>query len=270
MARPAGHPSGKKPSEAHRLADARKAERDSRLAGQRRGFHLRVIGTFAAVVLVVVGCVALYSSSLFTVTNVEVVGVIHISAAKVRALARVPADSTLIRFPAEDVAERVAGDPWVSTVSVSRVFPSGMRIRVTERAPVAVVDAGASMWLVDASGVVIAKPTTETSATLPVVLEVPGLDPKPGRRTASEPLLNAIKVIMGIGRELAVQVRSISAPTIDGTYLLLANRVEVVVGEAVDLPTKSALALTILAREKGKVVSIDVRIIDRPTWRGLK
>jgi len=268
--RPAGHPTPKPSSEARRVADARKSERDSRLAAQKRGVRLRIAAAVAAVALVIAGCSALYSSSLFTITNVEVVGVSHITPAKVRALAHVPAEATLIRFPADEVAERVGSDPWVAAVSVSRVFPSGMRIRVTERAPVAILDAGASMWLVDASGVVIAKPTTETSATLPVIRDVPGLDPKPGRRTFSESLVNALKVLSGIGRELAVQVRSVSAPTVDGATLLLANRVEVVVGEAVDLPTKTALALRILAAEKGKVVSIDVRIIDRATSRGLK
>jgi hypothetical protein len=99
---------------------------------------------------------------------------------------------------------------------------------------------------------------------------VPGLDPKPGRLTTSEPLLNAVKVLTGISPALRAMVTSVAAPTIDGTALTTVDHVEIVIGEAIDLPTKDALARRILTEQQGKVVSIDVRITDRPTWRGLK
>ena len=240
------------------------------MAGQRRTAQLRVAAIVGAVVLVIAACAGLYSSPLFTVTSVEVAGVQHITAAQVRALAQVPTDATLIRFPADAVAARVAADPWVASVSVSRVFPSGMRIRVTERVPLAIVDAGTSMWLVDGTGMVIAKPSTSASGTLPVVRDVPGLDLKAGRRTVSEPLLNALGVLAGIGHQITSTVTAVSAPTVDGATLITSDRVEIVVGQAVDLTTKAELAQRILTEQKGKVVAIDVRIIDRPTWRGLK
>jgi len=257
-------------TEAHALAAARKAERDSRMAGQRRRAQLRVIGIVAAIALVIGGCAAIYNSSLFKVTSVEVAGVSHVSQSAIRALAKVPADATLIRFPADAVAQRVAADPWVASVTVSRVFPSGMRIRVIERVPAAIVDAGTALWLIDASGMVIAKPSTGATATLPLVRDVPGLDLKAGRRTVSEPLLNAVAVLAGIGKELAQTVVTVSAPSVDGATLITKDHVEVVIGEAVELTTKTTLAQRILDDQKGKVVSIDVRVIDRPTWRGLK
>lgn len=257
-------------TEAHALAEARKAQRDSRMAGQRRAAQLRIVGIVAAITLVLGGCIAVYNSSLFKVTNVEVAGATHITAAAVRALAKVPADATLIRFPADAVAQRVAADPWIASVSVSRVFPSGMRIRITERVPAAVVDAGASLWLIDGGGMVIAKPSAGATATLPVIRDIPGLDLKAGRRTISEPLLNAVAVLAGVGRSLAATVVTVSAPTVDGATLITRDHVEIVMGEAVDLATKTTLAQRILADQKGKVVSIDVRVIDRPTWRGLK
>jgi hypothetical protein len=155
-----------------------------------------------------------------------------------------------------------------------------MRIRIVERVPVAAVSSATAtsatangataMWLADGSGMIIAQQAVAASGTLPVIQDVPGLDLKPGRRTTSEPLLNALKVLAGISRQLAATVKSISAPSVDGATLLRADRVEIVIGEAVDLATKSGLAQTILAQQRGKVVSIDVRIVDRPTWRGLK
>lgn len=259
-----------RPSAARERAAKLKSEREGRMSSQRRARRLRIGGVVLAVFLVLAACIGLYNSSLFSVRTVEVVGVTHVSADTVRALARVPKDATLIRFPADAVAQRVSADPWIASVSVSRVFPSGMRIRVVERVPVAIVDAGARMWLIDGTGAAIATPTVEASGTVPIINDVPGLDLKAGRRTTSEPLLNAIAVLSGISRTLAATVLSVSAPTIDGTALSTADHVEIVFGEAVDLTTKDALARRILTEQKGKVVSIDVRITDRPTWRGLK
>ena len=247
-----------------------KAEREGRMSAQRRARRLRIGGIGAAVLVVFAACAGLYNSSLFTIRTVEVVGTAHVSADTVRALARVPAGATLVRFPADAVAQRVSADPWIASVSVSRVFPSGMRIRVVERVPVAIVDAGVSMWLIDGMGAVIATPTADASGTVPLITDVPGLDLKSGRRTSSEPLLNALKVLGGISRTLAATVVSVSAPTIDGTALTTRNHIEIVIGEAIDLTTKDALARRILNEQKGKVVSVDVRITDRPTWRGLK
>ena len=261
---------GKAGSEARALAEARKVQREGRIAGQRRSVRLRAVGIVAAVLFVLGGCYALYASSLFKITSVEVVGNTHVTSAAILALAKVPGDATLIRFPADAVAERVSTDPWVGSVTVSRVFPSGMRIRVTERVPVAIVDAGSSMWLVDRTGMVIAKPSTTDSGTVPLIRDVPGLDLRAGRRTISEPLLNAVAVLAGIGRQLASMVKAVSAPSVDGATLITLDRVEIVVGQAVDLATKDELARRILSEQKGKVVSIDVRVIDRPTWRGLK
>jgi cell division septal protein FtsQ len=144
-----------------------------------------------------------------------------------------------------------------------------MRIRIMERVPLAVVVASPVHYLADGTGMIVATATVAASSTLPAITDVPGLDLRPGRRTVSEPLLNALAVLAGIDPALAASVQSVTAPSVDGTALLRKDRVEIVVGQAVDLARKSTLAEQILAEQKGKVVSIDVRIIDRPTWRSL-
>ncbi len=237
---------------------------------KRRRFRLRAAAVAAGILLVGTGCGALYRSQLLQVRRVEVVGVSHLSAAKVRALARVPSDATLIRFPADAVASRVISDPWVRSAQISRVFPDGMRIRVVERTPVAIVDVGTRFWLVDGAGFVIAEQSGEVTAAAVVVRDVDGLDPKPGRRTTSETLLNAIAVLTGLSPPLLAQVVSVSAPSVDGTTLFTRDRVEIVFGSAAESATKDALVRRIMGELRGKVVSIDVRTTDRPTWRGLR
>jgi hypothetical protein len=102
-----------------------------------------------------------------------------------------------------------------------------------------------------------------------VIRDVPGLDLKAGRRTTSEPLLNAIAVLRGLSEPLLAQVNSISARTVDGTSLYTRDRVEVVFGSAADAGKKSKLVLGIMDQMRDRVVSIDVRTIDHPTAQGL-
>lgn len=256
-------------SRAARAAREAREARESRLSSARRSARLRALAVLAVIAAIVGSCVGLYRSSLFAVRRVEVVGATHVSAARVRALARVPADATLIRFPGDAVAERVAADPWVASVTVSRLFPDGMRIRVTEREPVAMVDTGATLWLADRAGMIIAERSSEQTSTAIVIRDVPGLDPKPGRRTTSEALANAIAVLDALSSALRSRIGSVSAPTVDGTTLYTRDKVEIVFGDAAEAAKKEALVLTILNEHAGAVVSIDVRTLDRPTWRGL-
>ncbi|MDO8915381.1 MAG: FtsQ-type POTRA domain-containing protein [Coriobacteriia bacterium] len=254
---------------AEREAHERRSARDAKLVTQRRKVQVRAAAVVLVVLGVVAGCGALYRSPLFKVTRVEVVGAAHVGAGRIRTLAAVPSDATLIRFPADAVAGRVGKDPWVASVTVSRLFPDGMRIRVIERQPVAMVDVGQTLMLVDSTGMVLGKRSVEQTSTAIVIRDVPGLDLKAGRRTTSEPLLNAIAVVGSLSDALRARIGSVSAPTIDATTLYTRDRIEIVFGEVAGASTKDALIQRILDEHRGKVVSIDVRTIDRPTWRGL-
>ncbi len=254
---------------AARQAHARRDDREARIVAERHRARLRAVAVAVAVVVVVTACVVLQRSPLFPLREVEVVGTKRLSADHVADIARVPSGATLLRFPADEVAERVSREPWVKSVSVSRVFPDGMRIRVYERSPAAMVDAGKVFWLVDSDGTIIAQPSVQETGSLVSIRDIPGLDPSPGRKTTSEPLLNALRVLAGISPDLLRQVKVVSAPSVDGTTLYTTGKVEIVMGSASEVLQKDVLTRRILSDQRGKVVSIDVRTTDRPTWRGL-
>ena len=260
------------------VATAKRSERERRLADQRRRGQYRIAGIVVAVVVLIGVVVGIYRSPLFSIKRVEVVGTERMSREDVVRVAAVPADATLIRFPADVVTANVAKDPRVESVSVSRVFPDAMRIRIVERRAIAVVDDGARTWLIDSHGFVIAQGSGAATGSaapgllagsMPLIRDVKGLDLKAGRKTASEPLLNAVAVLRSISAELRTQVRAVSAPEIDATTLYTADKVEIVFGDAAGAVKKDAIVRKILLDQHGRVVSIDARTTDRPTWRGL-
>ncbi len=253
-------------AEAARL---KREERQRRLAQQSRRRTQRIALVSVILLVVIAGGVALYRSSLFEIRVVDVVGVERLTADGVRVAAAVPEGSTLLRFPRRAIEATLVADPWIESVQITRDFPHTLRIRVAERQPAALLDTGDAFWVIDAAGVVLGEQSIENTATLVVIRDVPGLDPKPGRAISSEPLGNALDVLAGISAELRGKVRAVSAPSIDETTLLTTDTVEILVGEALDLSRKDAIVTEIMREQAGKVVFIDVRNVERPVSRGL-
>ena len=83
-------------------------------------------------------------------------------------------------------------------------------------------------------------------------------------------MLNALKVLGGMGAQLRASARYISAASPDETAVFTKDGIEILFGSATQMQKKDFLARQILADQKGKVVFIDVRSVDRPVWRGLK
>ncbi len=253
-----------------RIARSKQVERELRRRQRRRKNQLRALAAGTLIVLAILGFRALYRSSVFEIRSVEVVGIEHLSREAVIQKAALPEGATLLRFPKAAIAQRIAADPWVAEVHVTRDFPHTLRIRIVERVPFARVDTGqAAIWLVDANGMVLGEDSAEASVAVPVVRDVPGLDCKPGRRSTSEVLHNALRVLAGISPELYSQVRAVSAPSIDETALVTTSNVELMFGEAVDLAKKDAVVRRIMQEQGASVVFIDVRNPDRPVSRGL-
>jgi cell division protein FtsQ len=252
------------------MAGEKRAEREQRQQARRRRTRTRVAIVVVAVAAVVLGCVLLMRSSVFTVTTVEVQGVDRLSEEEVLALAAVPDDATLLRFPAGDVADRLLANPWIEDVSVNRDFPDTMVITVVERTPSAQLDLGEQYWVVDSEGYVLEEKSLEETSTLVVVRDVQDAQPVIGERVEEEELLNALAVLSGLSDELRDQVRTVSAVSVDETALITEDGIEILFGEATEVERKDVVTREILEQQEGLVVFIDVRTVDVPVWRGLE
>ena len=187
----------------------------------------------------------------------------------VMSLAAVPKDATLLRLAPTEIEQRVEASPWVDSAKVSRSFPHTLVLDVTERVPVALADAGArGQWMVTGDGHWVTKRSKEPTGALIPIKDVPGLVPVAGAKSASGELINALAVIGGLSRQLKQQLAFVSAPSVQATMLVLKNQIQVFVGSSDEIAKKDLIARTILSKEKN-VVYVNVRVTDRPTWRGL-
>lgn len=145
-------------------------QRRDRDAGQTLGARLRVLfgyvphvlkfALLAAIgVLVFLGYRAAASASFFQMRNIETRGIARASVEAVQATVRRDVDKTGVwRADLEEVKAHIERLPWVRTAVVSRVLPDGIRVRISERVPRAVVrtSAGRFVW-VDEDAVVLSE-----------------------------------------------------------------------------------------------------------------
>ncbi|MDQ6651407.1 MAG: FtsQ-type POTRA domain-containing protein [Acidobacteriota bacterium] len=91
-------------------------------------------------VLIFAGYRAAASASFFHVRNVEVQGTSRASSEEIQALIRHEVEQTGVwKADLNGINERLERLPWVRKAIVSRVLPDGIRVRIVERVPRAVV-----------------------------------------------------------------------------------------------------------------------------------
>jgi cell division protein FtsQ len=183
-------------------------------------------------------------------------------------MAQIPENATLLRLPASRIEASLTADPWISAAEVRRDLPGTVHIAVTERTPAAVVDAGGASVLVVSEDGFWLGPWTSDEQRLVEIKDVEGIEARAGTKLTDPEVSNALQVIDGLSPRLRKAVAHVSAPSIDETAVITRKEVEIFFGEAVQMGEKSRIVEEILDQNKG-VVYINVRVTDRPTWRGL-
>ncbi|MEO8071349.1 MAG: FtsQ-type POTRA domain-containing protein [Acidobacteriota bacterium] len=100
------------------------------------------------------GHLALHSS-LLAVQHISVRGNARLSAGEVETLIDGIRGENIFQVDFEHYRRRVMDSPWVADVTLWRVLPATIEVRVTERVPMAVARLGQQLYLVDDAGVVI-------------------------------------------------------------------------------------------------------------------
>ncbi len=269
----------------HRQASRREA------AKKNRSTAFKAIVAVIVVVVLGVGTYAgLYFSSAFAIEEVKVTGADHLTNEEMAVLAAVPQGTTLLNVDAAAIENSVVRDSWVADVKVNRLFPNTLEIVVTERKVAAVVEVVADnakttqMWAIASDGMWLMEIPAQDSelgqsispqiytdaASVLHIKNVPfGLTPEVGTYCTDDNVNNALAILDGLSTDLADQVKAVSATDAASTLLTLENGIEIAFGTAEDIRDKERICLKIMEEHPGKVAYINVRVVDRPTWRAV-
>ncbi|MEU0271375.1 FtsQ-type POTRA domain-containing protein [Streptomyces sp. NPDC006307] len=210
-----------------------------------------------ALALVAGGVWVLYGSKWLRVRDVTVSGTRVLTPDQVRTAAAVPLGSALASVDTEAIEQRLRGKlPRIHSVDVSRSWPDGIALEVTERTPVLLLESGVKFVEVDAEGVRFA--TVERAPKgVPLLRMTVDQSPSLRRFDAERLTREAVGVAGDLPERVARQVRIVGVRSYDSITLELTGGRTVVWGSGEDGEAK-ARALLALMKAAPKAGHFDV------------
>jgi cell division protein FtsQ len=216
-----------------------------------------LLSALAATVLVLAGYWVLYGSDWLRVDSVRTSGTAVLTTREVEAVAAVPIGSPLISVDTDAIEARLRHKlPRIDSVDVTRSWPHGIGIEVTERQPVLLIEKGAKFIEVDGKGVRFATVDKAPNA-VPLVELTVDQSASLRRFGVDRLLLEAVRVRGELPGKVAADTRAITVRSYDFISLELIRDRTVVWGSAEEGEAK-ARALTALMKAEPKARHFDV------------
>lgn len=197
------------------------------------------IGIAAGTVIVLALGLVAYFSPILSVRSVRVEGLSAVTEQQVLEALQVPEGRSMLRIDTDEMAQRVARLPKVSSVRVQRVFPSSVRVTVVERTAVLYFEAPDGAHLIDSESVEF--------AIEPAPIGVPKLVTEhPG---GNDPVTRAaVTVLNAVPGTLRFEVGEIVARSVSDIALQLRDGRTVLWGGPNDSERKASVVIPLLTR----------------------
>lgn len=272
------------------IRDIDKASRKKRMRQSYRRYYV----SLAVIAILIVGLVGggffLYNSKVFSIEQVDFIGAEHLTDEEMNLLANISPNANLLNVNVSKLRDNLLADAWIEDVSVNRVFPHTLEVSVTEREVAAIVEVpsedGSTTkdWAISADGrwlMPIPKEGTEEAARTSAkvyedaagalhITDVPAdTAPEVGKQCNDANVNNALAIIDGLTTELAQRITNVKATEPESTTLTIKDGPDIVFGTADHVRDKERVCLKIMEDHPEGVAFINVRTVDRPTWRAL-
>lgn len=214
---------------------AARARRKGRRDPRRRRRLAVVLGALG--LLVVLAAVVVFSP-LFQVRTIDVEGTGHLTPEEVISAASLVEGQNLLFADTGDAARSVSELPWVAKVTVSRDWPSGVRVNITEYNAVGVVDGDDGPLVINERGRVFLRGESPEGA-----VQVQASADDSGALEAAGTVLGALP------EELRGTVEEVDASSAEEVTLRFAEGREVYWGSADRAEEKAEATRVVLTRE---------------------
>lgn len=140
-----------------------------------------VAGRVALAASVVAGAAVLYrhtqQDARFAVKTIEIAGATHVPHAAIDGITRAYVGANLFRIDIAQVQRDLRRVGWIQRIEAEKKLPDTLRIRIVERAPVALLASGDRIQYVDESGLPFAELSPSVGdSDLPLITNASGAD----------------------------------------------------------------------------------------------
>ncbi|MDY6050658.1 MAG: FtsQ-type POTRA domain-containing protein [Corynebacterium sp.] len=200
-----------------------------------------LFGTLAALVVVVCALAVVYVVPVVKVGTIAVEGAVHADVAAVQSATGVSLGENLMRVDTARAADGVIGVPWVKRATVSRAFPSTLRVVVEEQEAVAFVTRGDGTHLINELG--------QEFVIAPAEIGMIEIQDTPEGVDNSALYGDVLAVVAALGEDVLGNVARVHAPGRYQISLELLDGRTVYWGSAEQAAAKAAATSIVLTRE---------------------
>lgn len=233
--------------------------RARRIAVRRAKGRKRLIwvAIAAAILLVLVGAVAVLASSLFDVRTIEVQGAVYTDPQQLSAIVDGLKGDAILLVDTRSVERQLESIAWVESARVSTQFPHQVFIDIRERKPIATFAGSDGKYrVIDRDGRVL---DVVNGIPIDYVL-VTGANPDVERgQFAGRPFASAAQLAIALPSEIRALTESIGVDATAGDLTLqMRPKIEVQLGPATDLSTKLVRLLKMVLGGLDGICGLDV------------
>lgn len=219
----------------------------------RRRRRAIIAGVLIAVLVLVGGGVTAIFLPALQVQSITVEGTGYVAEQEIRDAASARADGSVLLLATGAIAEDVTAIPGVDAVEVERIWPDGVRISITEAAPVGLLTkADGTTAVVDAGGQELPAAAGEGASLIPLAVAGGSADPEGAAQAM-------IDVMAGMPEPLRGAVQQVTASSQSGVTVVLGledgGTKTVVWGDARDSELKAEVVQALLG-QPGTVIDV--------------
>ena len=233
--------------------------RARRIAVRRAKGRKRLIwvAIAAAILLVLVGAVAVLASSIFDVRTIDVQGAVYTDPAELSAIVDELRGDAILLVDTRQVERRLENIPWVESARVSTQFPHRVFIDIRERTPIATFAGSDGKYrVIDSDGRVL-----DVVDGIPIdYMLVTGANPDVEQgQFAGRPFASAAQLTIALPSEIRALTDSIGVDATAGNLTMkLRGEIKVQLGSSADLSSKLVRLLSEVRGGLDGVCALDV------------
>ncbi|MEY2415572.1 MAG: cell division protein FtsQ [Ilumatobacteraceae bacterium] len=233
--------------------------RARRIAVRRAKGRKRLIwvAIAAAILLVLVGAVAVLASSLFDVRTIDVQGAVYTDPKQLSAIVDKVRGEAILLVDTRQIERELEGIAWVESARVSTHFPHRVFIDIRERKPIATfAGSDGKFRVIDRDGRVL-----DVVDGVPIdYMLVTGANPDVDRgQFAGRPFASAAQLTIALPGEIRVLTSSIGVNATTGDLTMqLGDKLQVQLGPTADLSSKLVRLLSQVRDGLDGICGLDV------------
>jgi len=237
--------------------------RARRIAVRRAKGRKRLIwvAIAAAILVVLVGAIAILASSLFDVRTVDVQGAVYTDPARLSAIVDDLKGDAILLVDTRAIEKQLESIAWVESARVSTQFPHNVFIDIRERKPIATFAGSDNKYrVIDRDGRVL-----DVVDGVPIdYMLVTGANPDVDRgQFAGRPFASAAQLAIALPPEIRALTESIGVDATGGNLTLqMKDDLTVQLGPAADLSGKLVRLLSVVQGGLDGICGLDVSTPD--------